>query len=128
MSEYRYLGSASRREEIERERKGGEAHSSDENDSLESLSKNGDERKEEESPLSSSTLVLVVVLESNRVLLDGGGLLLPVEEAEGRGRRVDVGLVESSLKLDSPLGSRSVHSEEGDTHDEAEGTEREQGE
>lgn len=75
--------------------------------------------QEEESPLPTSTLVSVMVLESNGVFL-GGRSLLPVKEGEGRGGRVDVGLVEGSLELDSPLGSRSIHSKEGNTHDETE--------
>lgn len=91
--------------------------SSDEDDGLKSFSENRDEGKEEESPLPTSSLVSVMVLESNGVLL-GGRSLLPVEEGEGRDGRVDIGLVESSLELDSPLGSRSIHSKEGDTHDE----------
>ena len=99
-----------------KERSGSEslAHTSDKDNSLESLSHDCDERKQEESPLPSSTLVLVVALESDGVLLESRRLLLPLEEGEGRDFGVDIGLMEGSLEFDSPLRSRSIHlAEEG---------------
>ena len=75
----------------------------DEDDSLETLTKDGDERKDEESPLSRAGL-----------------LVFGIELALGR-------LLESSCELQAPLDTGAVHLEESNTHnvDDDRGNERE---
>jgi len=77
-------------------------YSSDEDNSLDTFSKDGDERQQEQRPLSIPSLLLGV-----------SSLLSVLLQQSGRGDLV----VESLSQLDTPLDTGSVHLEKGKTHD-----------
>ncbi len=80
------------------------AYAADEDDRLESLPKNSDERQYEQRPFPTAPLLLV--LPSQRPILR------PVMSDGLR-----VALLESRGEFQAPLDARSVHLEKGDTHE-----------